>query len=112
MERWRKVFAGMDRFHEQVIQNGQIILSYQQKQNAKTAKAIWFPVEFAGHKWMAINQGGVNSQCWDSVWNDDFDTFSNVINVYINYLRKKIDSGFEKKLIHSIRGTGYILKED
>jgi len=73
MERWRKVFAGMDRFHEQVIQNGQIILSYQQKQNAKTAKAIWFPVEFAGHKWMAINQGGVNSQCWDSVWNDDFD---------------------------------------
>lgn len=47
----------------------------------------------------------------EHVWNDDFDTFSNVINVYINYLRKKIDSGFEKKLIHAIRGTGYILKE-
>jgi DNA-binding response OmpR family regulator len=47
----------------------------------------------------------------EHVWNDDFDRFSNVINVYINYLRKKIDQDFDKKLIHSIRGTGYILKE-
>ena len=41
----------------------------------------------------------------------DFDTFTNVIDVYINYLRNKIDSGFEKKLIQTIRGRGYILKE-
>ncbi len=47
----------------------------------------------------------------EHVWNDDFQAFSNVINVYINYLRKKIDGGFDKKLIHSVRGTGYILKE-
>ena len=47
----------------------------------------------------------------EHVWNDDYDAFSNVINVYINYLRKKIDHDFDKKLIHSLRGTGYVLKE-
>ncbi len=47
----------------------------------------------------------------EHVWNDDFDSFSNVINVYINYLRKKVDQDHDKKLIHSLRGVGYVLKE-
>jgi DNA-binding response OmpR family regulator len=47
----------------------------------------------------------------EHVWHEDFDSFSNVIDVFINRLRNKIDRGFKKKLIHSIRGTGYILKE-
>jgi len=47
----------------------------------------------------------------EHVWDVDFDTFTNVIDVYINYLRNKIDSGFEKKLIHTIRGRGYVLRE-
>ena len=47
----------------------------------------------------------------EHVWDDEFDSFSNVINVYINYLRKKIDSGSDKKLIDAIRGTGYILRD-
>ncbi|MBN1140524.1 MAG: response regulator transcription factor [Deltaproteobacteria bacterium] len=46
------------------------------------------------------------------VWNQNFDFFTNVIDVYINYLRKKIDFGYEKKLIHTVRGKGYILKEE
>ena len=46
----------------------------------------------------------------EHVWNEDFDTLTNVIDVYINYLRKKIDEGFSKLLIQTIRGTGYILK--
>jgi len=70
--------------------------------------------EYSLLEYLMLNAGHVVTRTMISehVWNDDFDTFSNVINVYINYLRKKIDSGFEKKLIHSIRGTGYILKED
>ncbi len=48
----------------------------------------------------------------EHVWDIDFDTFTNVIDVYINYLRNKIDSGFKKKLIHTVRGRGYILKEE
>lgn len=47
----------------------------------------------------------------EHVWESDFDTFTNVIDVYVNYLRNKIDKGFEKKLIHTVRGVGYILKE-
>lgn len=49
-----------------------------------------------------------------SVWNIDFDTSTNTVDVYINFLRKKLDKGFEKPLIHTIKGTGYMfkLKED
>jgi len=47
----------------------------------------------------------------EHVWDIDFDTFTNVIDVYINYLRNKIDSGCDKKLIQTVRGRGYILKE-
>jgi len=46
----------------------------------------------------------------EHVWDADFDTFTNVIDVYINYLRKKIDTGYKNKLIQTVRGRGYILK--
>lgn len=46
----------------------------------------------------------------EHVWNEDFDHFSNVIDVYINYLRKKVDAASPRKLIHSVRGRGYVLK--
>ena len=45
------------------------------------------------------------------VWGVDFDTFTNVIDVYVNYLLKKIDAEFEPKLLHTIRGVGYVMKE-
>ena len=48
----------------------------------------------------------------EHVWNQDFDTFTNVIDVYVNYLRNKVDRGRTKKLIHTIRGSGYMLKAD
>ena len=47
----------------------------------------------------------------EHVWNEDFDSFSNVIDVYVKYLRNKIDKGFKKQLLHSIRGTGYMLTQ-
>ena len=45
------------------------------------------------------------------VWGVDFDTFTNVIDVYVNYLRKKIDADSPPKLLHTVRGVGYVLKE-
>jgi len=45
------------------------------------------------------------------VWGVDYDSFTNVIDVYVNYLRKKIDDDFEPKLIHTVRGVGYVLKD-
>jgi heavy metal response regulator len=47
----------------------------------------------------------------EHVWEENFHSLSNVIDVHIKYLRDKIDKGFKKKLLHTIRGTGYILKE-
>ena len=46
----------------------------------------------------------------DHVWNINFDRGSNVIDVYINYLRKKLSCGSQRPLVHTVRGAGYILK--
>ncbi|HEY8369602.1 MAG TPA: response regulator transcription factor [Thermodesulfobacteriota bacterium] len=46
----------------------------------------------------------------EHVWNVDFDTFSNVIDVYVNYLRNKIDAPFDTKLIKTVRGMGYMIE--
>jgi heavy metal response regulator len=48
----------------------------------------------------------------EHVWDYTFDSFTNIIDVYVNYLRKKVDRDYEKKLIHTVRGVGYILKEE
>jgi DNA-binding response OmpR family regulator len=58
------------------------------------------------------NQVLTRNMIADEVWQGGFDKFTNIIDVYINYLRKKIDRGKEKKLIHTVRGIGYILKEE
>ena len=57
------------------------------------------------------NQVVTRTMISEHVWHHDFDSFTNVIDVYINYLRNKIDKNFPKKFIHSIRGSGYVLKE-
>lgn len=46
------------------------------------------------------------------VWDYNFDSMTNVIHVYVNYLRRKIDADGEPKLIHTVRGAGYVLKEE
>lgn len=48
----------------------------------------------------------------DNVWSYDYEGGTNVVDVYITYLRKKVDEGFSTKLIHTVRGVGYIMKED
>ena len=47
----------------------------------------------------------------EHIWNYNFDTGTNIIDVYVNHLRTKIDGGFEKKLLHTIRGVGYVMKD-
>ncbi len=48
----------------------------------------------------------------EQVWGYTFDTGTNVVDVYVNYLRKAIDEGFPRRLIHTVRGVGFILKEE
>lgn len=45
------------------------------------------------------------------VWDYSFDAATNVIDVYVNYLRRKIDTGHDSKLLHTVRGVGYVMKE-
>jgi heavy metal response regulator len=69
--------------------------------------------EFALLEYLMRNAGAVVTRTMISehVWDIDFDTSTNVIDVYINYLRNKIDVDFDKKLIQTIRGRGYTLKD-
>ena len=68
--------------------------------------------EFSILEYLITNQGIVLSRdrIEQHIWNYDYEGASNVVDVYIRYLRKKIDDGFEPKLIHTVRGAGYVLK--
>lgn len=70
--------------------------------------------EFALLRYMIQNEGIVLSRdrLEEHLWNFDYAGGSNVIDVYIRYLRKKIDEGHEPKLIHTVRGAGYVLKDE
>ena len=70
--------------------------------------------EFAILEYLIRNSGIVLSRerISNHIWNYDYEGGSNIVDVYIRYLRKKIDDGFEKKLIHTVRGVGYVLREE
>ncbi len=69
--------------------------------------------EFSLLEYLVRNKGKVISKAdiAEKIWNINFDTGTNVIEVYVNFLRKKIDRNFPVKLIHTQIGMGYILKE-
>ena len=74
-------------------------------------------VELTGKEYSLLeyfmrNQGKVLTRTMiaEHVWDYNFDTFTNVIDVYVNHLRKKVDRGHSKKLLHTLRGVGYIMK--
>lgn len=71
------------------------------------------PREFALLEYLLRHPGRVLSktELSEKVWDVDFDTGTNVVEVYVNYLRNKVDKGFETKLIHTIFGQGYVLRE-
>jgi len=70
--------------------------------------------EFALLEYFLRNPGRVltRTQIIEHVWDYDFDSGTNLVDVYVNYLRKKVDSGREPRLIHTVRGVGYVLKEE
>ncbi len=65
-------------------------------------------------QYLAVNNGIVlnREKIEDHIWNYDYEGGTNVVDVYIRYLRKKIDEGYDRKLIHTVRGMGYVLKEE
>ena len=69
--------------------------------------------EFAILEYMMQNKGIVltREKLEEHIWNYDYQGASNMIDVYIRYIRLKVDKDFETKLIHTVRGVGYVLKE-
>ncbi len=72
------------------------------------------PKEYAVLEYLARNRGRVMSRTLitEYAWDYHFDPQTNIVDVVINRLRKKVDHGFEPKLIHTVRGVGYVLRED
>ncbi len=70
--------------------------------------------EFSILEYMIRNQGMVLSRekIEENVWNLEYTGASNMVDVYIRYLRKKVDEGFTPKLIHTVRYVGYVLREE
>ena len=70
--------------------------------------------EFSILRYLCMNRGIVLSRdkIEEHIWNYDYAGGSNVVDVYIRYLRKKIDEGFSPRLIHTVRGAGYVLREE
>jgi DNA-binding response OmpR family regulator len=84
--------------------------TYEVTRNGK--KIDLTPKEFALLVYMLQNQGKVltRMEIAEHVWDINFDTGTNIVDVYVNFLRKKMDKDFPKKLIHTQIGIGYILK--
>jgi len=95
------------------LQVGDLVLDTITREVSRAGKEIKLTNrEYALLEYLMANSGKVLSrtQLSEHVWDYTFDTFSNVIDVYINYLRNKIDRAFDHKLINTVRGAGYIMK--
>ena len=70
--------------------------------------------EFNLLAYLLKNKGRVVSRVdiLENVWDINFDMGTNVVDVYVNYLRKKVDKDFDEKMIHTIVGMGYVMKLD
>ena len=70
--------------------------------------------EFALLEYLMRNKDRVLSrdQIENNLWNFDYEGGTNAVDVYIRYLRKKVDEDFDRKLIHTVRGVGYVLRAD
>ena len=100
---------------EKQLACGEIILFPDKKQVYKNEKEIILTArEYQLLEYLMYNQWRVLSRemIEDHIWNFDYEGGTNVVDVYISYLRKKIDDGYDKKLIHTVRGRGYIMREE
>lgn len=96
------------------IQVADLVLNPLSRTVTRGGKKIYLsPKEFDLLYFLASNKGKVltRTEIGENVWGINFDTGTNYIDVYINYLRRKIDKDFDKKLIHTVRGVGYVLKD-
>lgn len=98
-----------------IYQVADLILDTSTQEVTRDGKRIKLSAkEYELLQYLMINSGQVLSRekIEDHIWNFDYEGGTNVVDVYISYLRKKIDEGFDKKLIHTLRGRGFFIKEE
>ena len=98
-----------------VLQADDLMLNPATREVTRGGQAIELTVkEYALLEYLMRNAGRVLTRPMiaEHVWNQDFDTYTNVIDVYMSYLRNKIDKGRARKLIHTVRGSGYVLRAE
>lgn len=113
MARLRVMLRTQNPVNENVITCGSLVVDMNNRQAIRDGKVIDLTVrEYAILEYLARNRNVVvtRDQIRVNIWNIDDDVNSNVIDVYIRYLRRKIDDNYEEKLIHTIRGVGYKLE--
>lgn len=113
MARLRVMLRTQNPVNENVITCGSLVVDMNNRQAIRDGKVIDLTVrEYAILEYLARNRNVVvtREQIRVNIWNIDDDVNSNVIDVYIRYLRMKIDDNYEEKLIHTIRGVGYKLE--
>lgn len=100
---------------ESVLTVGDLTLNLATQEVRRGGRPITLSAkEYALLEYLMHNQGIVLSRekIENHIWNLDYEGGTNVVDVYISYLRKKIDEGRKEKLIHTVRGRGYVLRED
>lgn len=113
MARLRVMLRTQNPVNENVITCGSLVVDMNNRQAIRDGKVIDLTVrEYAILEYLARNRNVVvtREQIRVNIWNIDDDVNSNVIDVYIRYLRRKIDDNYEEKMIHTIRGVGYKLE--
>ena len=109
------------RKHDSVFDNGELLSSHGVKINIKSHTVTVFetPVELTKREfdllhYLLKNKGVVvtRDMLLENVWDYDFDGGTNAVDVYIRFLRMKIDEAFDIKLIHTVRGVGYVIKDE
>ena len=99
---------------ENIIQVSDLELDLNEKIARRCGKEIELTArEFSLLEYLMLNKGKVLSkvEIAEKVWDINFDTHTNFVEVYINYIRNKIDKGYPNKLIHTVVGMGYMLKQ-
>lgn len=100
---------------QHLIQLDDLILDRSSKNVSRNGKPIILTAtEFRLLEYMMVNRNKVISRMdiLEAVWEMDVSMNTNVVDVYVNYLRKKIDKNFENKLIHTVIGMGYVMRNE
>jgi DNA-binding response OmpR family regulator len=94
------------------LKTDDLVLDLRRRRAERAGKTIELsPKEFALLEFLLRNEGRVvtRSQILDHVWGYDYSPDSNLVDVYVTYLRRKVDRGHDRRLIRTVRGSGYAL---